>query len=86
MISVMLINAIQVMEDHLSHNNLPIRVADSAQVSSDTARTFTRQQLDVCYPYLYVPYISEKSLISISHAKSSLKMKAADRILAKNVA
>ena len=35
---------------------------------------------------LYAPYISEKSLISSSHAKSSLKMKTADRISAKNVA
>ena len=25
--------------------------ADSAQVLSDTAQTFTQQQLDVCYPY-----------------------------------
>ena len=25
--------------------------ADSAQVSSDTAQTFTQQQLDVFYPY-----------------------------------
>ena len=34
---------------------------------------------------LYTPYISEKSLLSSSHAKSSLKMKAADRISTKNV-
>ena len=60
--------------------------ADSAQVSSDTEHSLNNSLMYATSIILYAPYISEKSWISSSHAKSSLKMKAADRISAKNVA
>ena len=76
------------MEDRLSHNNLPIRVAGQIQHKYRQIQLeHSLNSLIYATPIiLYAPYISEKSLISSSHAKSSLKMKVADRISAKNVA
>ena len=81
-------NAIQVMEDCLSHNNLPIRVDGQIQHKYrqiQLEHSLNNSLMNATPIILYAPYISEKSLISSSHAKSSLKMKAADRISAKNV-
>ena len=77
------------MEDCLSDNNLPIRLA--GQIQQKYHQIQLKHSLNNSLMYatpiiLYASYISEKSLISSSHVKSSLKMKAADRISAKNVA